>query len=426
MRRLNMKKEIIIHNNRKVTKTIKNNGTISYTQRGVYIGVDVKTGKKVTSSVTAKTLRGLDRKIIQTRLDFENRGSTFKETLVINNFEELAEAWFISFITWVTSQNTINRVRGYLDTYIIPKFGDYKPDEIKSVDIQIWVNQLAQKSKKSVEAGNKKSKKGHAKDFGAVIHKLSDIFDFGITNFELPHNPARTIKIPPKPKPSQKRIMVLHEEDLSKWLNFLNSLPNTRANRRFKLICNTLLASALRINELLALTIHDIDFKANEILVNKTLMWKAGNKKLGIKGKIVCKNSAKTDSGNRRVAVPRKILEDLKSFHDEMNSYFERHGLPTVDLIFPTIYGNYMCDRNERATLKKRLTELDLPDYGFHLFRHTHASLMLNAGANWKELQVRMGHKSIRTTMDIYVSLTNKNMHNVVDIYLKEIDKLTN
>lgn len=51
---------------------------------------------------------------------------------------------------------------------------------------------------------------------------------------------------------------------------------------------------------------------------------------------------------------------------------------------------------------------------------------MLNAGANWKELQVRMGHKSIRTTMDIYVSLTNKNMHNAVDIYLKEIDKLTN
>lgn len=217
------------------------------------------------------------------------------------------------------------------------------------------MNQLAQKSKKSVEAGNKKSKKGHAKDFGAVIHKLSDIFDFGITNFELPHNPARTIKIPPKPKPSQKRIMVLHEEDLSKWLNFLNSLPNTRANRRFKLICNTLLASALRINELLALTIHDIDFKANEILVNKTLMWKAGNKKLGIKGKMVCKNSAKTDSGNRRVAVPRKILEDLKSFHDEMNSYFERYGLPTVDLIFPTIYGNYMCDRNERATLKNAL-----------------------------------------------------------------------
>ena len=30
---------------------------------------------------------------------------------------------------------------------------------------------------------------------------------------------------------------------------------------------------------------------------------------------------------------------------------------------------------------------------------------MLNAGANWKELQARMGHKSIKTTMDIYAEL---------------------
>lgn len=101
-----MQKETIIHNNRKVIKTTKSNGTISYTQRGVYIGVDVKTGKKVTSSITAKTLKSLDRKIIQARIDFEAKGSTLKETLSINNFEELAEAWFVSFVTWVTSQNT--------------------------------------------------------------------------------------------------------------------------------------------------------------------------------------------------------------------------------------------------------------------------------------------------------------------------------
>ncbi|WP_438478347.1 tyrosine-type recombinase/integrase [Streptococcus pluranimalium] len=420
-----MQKETIIHNNRKVTKTTKNNGTISYTQRGVYIGIDVKTGKKVTSSITAKTLRSLDRKIIQARLEFEAKGSTLKETLVINNFEELAEAWFTSFVTWVSSQNTINRVRGYLDTYIIPKFGTYKPEEIKSVDIQVWVNKLAQQSKKSVESGAKKSKKGHAKDFGAVIYKLSDIFDFGINNFDLTNNPARTVKIPPKPKSTKKRIMVLHEEELTTWLNHLNSLPNTRANRRFKIICDALLASALRINELLALTMHDLDFDTNEIIVNKTLMWKAGNKKLGIKGEMVCKNSAKTDSGNRRVAVPHETLLNLRNFHEEMTEYFEKHELPTSDLIFPTIYGNYMCDRNERATLKKRLTELGLPNYGFHLFRHTHASLMLNAGANWKELQARMGHKSIKTTMDIYAELAPKKKAEAVNLYLREIEKLT-
>ena len=219
--------------------------------------------------------------------------------------------------------------------------------------------------------------------------------------------------------------MVLHGEDLATWLNYLDTLPDTRANRRFKVICDTLLASALRINELLALTINDLDFDANEIIVNKTLMWKAGNKKFGIKGEIVCKNSAKTDAGNRRVAVPRQVLDDLKAFNAEMSDYFVSHDLPTVDLIFPTIYGNYMCDRNERATLKKRLTELGLPNYGFHLFRHTHASLMLNAGANWKELQIRMGHKSIKTTMDTYAELAPKKKAEAVEIYLKEIAKLT-
>ena len=57
-----------------------------------------------------------------------------------------------------------------------PRFGDYLPSTIEPVEIQSWVNELAEKSKKSVESGTKRSAKGRAKDFGAVIHKLSDIF----------------------------------------------------------------------------------------------------------------------------------------------------------------------------------------------------------------------------------------------------------
>ena len=52
---------------------------------------------------------------MQASLNFEEKGANLKETLIINNFEELAEAWFTSFVTWANSQNTINRVRGYLD-----------------------------------------------------------------------------------------------------------------------------------------------------------------------------------------------------------------------------------------------------------------------------------------------------------------------
>lgn len=420
-----MSKEIIQHNCKKVTKITKQNGDTSYSIKGVYIGTDIKTGKRITKTITAKTLRSLDRKIVEAKIEFEKSGSTVKETIQIDNFESLAEAWFSNFKTWVSSQNTINRVRGYLDTYIIPHFGEYKPEQIEPSDVQLWVNRLAQRAKKSVESGVKRAQKGNAKDFGAMAHKVSDIFDFGITNCGLTANPAKAIKIPPKPKSNKERIMVLHDNDLKYWISYLDTLPNTRANRRFKVICNTLLASALRINELLALEITDLDFETNEILVNKTLMWKSANRKLGTKGEMICKKSPKTDAGNRRVAVPISILEDLKQFHEEMNLYFQKHGLPKSKLIFPTIYGNYMCDRNERATLKKRLSALGLPDYGFHLFRHTHASLMLNSGVNWKELQHRMGHKSITTTMDTYAELAPKKRFEAVDIFLNKMGELT-
>ena len=417
--------EKIIHKGKTVLKKVKDNGEISYSVKSVYLGLDIKTGKPVKTTVTAKTLRSLDRKIIQAKIDWKENGSTRKEIFSIATLSDLAEMWFSNYETWVSSDNTLNRVRNYLDTYILPKFGHYQPDKITSSDIQKWINELAQKSKESVDAGNKRAKKGSAKDFGAIAHKLREIFNFGITHFELKYNPVQSIKIPPKPKSNQKRIMVLHDEDLTIWLNFVDTLPNTRANRRFKVICDSLLASGMRINELLALTIYDLDFESSEILVTKTLVWKNANPKLGLKGKVVCKNTPKSDSGNRKIAVPYQIIEQLQNFHDEMNLYFKKNGLSKSKLIFPTIYGNYMCDRNERATLKRRLQEVGLPDYGFHLFRHTHASMMLNAGMNWKELQVRMGHKSIKTTMDIYAELAPKNQTQAVDIYLNKIAELT-
>ena len=50
---------------------------------------------------------------------------------------------------------------------------------------------------------------------------------------------------------------------------------------------------------------------------------------------------------------------------------------------------------------------------------------MLNVEANWKELQTRMGHKSIKTTMDTYAELAPKKKAEAVDIYLKQIAMLT-
>lgn len=49
---------------------------------------------------------------------------------------------------------------------------------------------------------------------------------------------------------------------------------------------------------------------------------------------------------------------------------------------------------------------------------------MLNAGANWKELQERMGHRSISTTMDIYAELDPNRKNEAVDILIERLSQI--
>ncbi|WP_412760986.1 tyrosine-type recombinase/integrase [Peribacillus frigoritolerans] len=42
-----------------------------------------------------------------------------------------------------------------------------------------------------------------------------------------------------------------------------------------------------------------------------------------------------------------------------------------------------------------------------HSFRHTHTSLLIEAGVGIKEIQQRLGHTEINTTMNIYAHMTS-------------------
>lgn len=48
--------------------------------------------------------------------------------------------------------------------------------------------------------------------------------------------------------------------------------------------------------------------------------------------------------------------------------------------------------------------------------RHTHATILLEAGVNVKEVQHRLGHKDIQTTLNIYTHLTKKMEDEAVDV----------
>ena len=45
-----------------------------------------------------------------------------------------------------------------------------------------------------------------------------------------------------------------------------------------------------------------------------------------------------------------------------------------------------------------------------HGFRHTHCSLLFEAGLSIQEVQDRLGHGDINTTMDVYAHITENNV----------------
>ena len=75
-------------------------------------------------------------------------------------------------------------------------------------------------------------------------------------------------------------------------------------------------------------------------------------------------------------------------------------------------------------SLDRRCKEIGIPRFTFHAFRHTHASLLLNAGISYKELQYRLGHANITMTLDIYSHLSRDKEKEAVAYFEKAISSL--
>jgi integrase len=71
--------------------------------------------------------------------------------------------------------------------------------------------------------------------------------------------------------------------------------------------------------------------------------------------------------------------------------------------VFSTVEGHPLRRNNfRRRYWLPAVEEAGLAPLRFHDLRHTCASLLIAQGAHAKEIQVRLGHASIVTTMNVY------------------------
>lgn len=170
----------------KINEIKKKDGSTVY-RANIYLGVDVITGKKVTTKVTARTKKELKTKAQQAQFDFKANGSTRYKEVAIETYEELAISWWDSYKNTVKA-NTRNTQKGLLNNHVLPLFGEFKLDKLTTPLIQSTMNKLAN-STNTGEAG--------AYLHYGKIHTLNKrILQYGVILQVIPTNPANNVVLP--------------------------------------------------------------------------------------------------------------------------------------------------------------------------------------------------------------------------------------
>ena len=170
------------------------------------------------------------------------------------------------------------------------------------------------------------------------------------------------------------------------------------------LLAFTMLAyTGLRIGELIALKWSDIDFNNHTLRVIKTYYNPINNKSN------YTLLTPKTVGSIRTITID-PLLINLLLKHKEEQIEIIKDNKPFYinnDFIFATNEGypktiKLLSIRMKRILGKTTINKHVTP----HSFRHTHTSLLIEANVHIKEIQERLGHSDINTTMDIYAHMT--------------------
>nr|WP_194099378.1 site-specific integrase [Streptococcus pyogenes] len=380
----------------KITEHKKKNGTIVY-RASIYLGIDQMTGKRVKTSVTGRTRKEVNQKAKHAQLDFLSNGSTIKRKVVIKTFKELSHLWLETYKLTVKPQ-TYDATVTRLNRHIMPTLGNMKVDKITASDIQMLINRLSK----------------YYVNYTAVRSVIRKILQQGVLLGLIDYNPARDIILPRKQPNAKKKVKFIDPSDLKSFLEHLESSQHKRYNLYFDAVLyQLLLSTGLRIGEACALEWGDIDLENGTIAINKTY-----NKNLKFL------STAKTQSGNRVISVDKKTLRSLKLYQMRQRQLFNEVGARVSEVVFATPTRKYFNASVRQSALDTRCKEAGIERFTFHAFRHTHASLLLNAGISYKELQYRLGHANISMTLDTYGHLSKGKEKEAVLYYEKAMNNL--
>lgn len=302
---------------------------------------------------------------------------------------------------WLADLELANStVYGYgkiVNNHIIPHLGHVRIGDLRSRQVSQFYRDL--------RAGGRRD----SKDFGGhlsanTVNKvhivLGAILQDAVSKGLIPDNPARDSG---KVKPPTRRQILEEKPEEPLWTarqlrDFLSWDKQVKKDYLYPLWV-LLAMTGMRRGEVIALRWGDVDFRKQSISIRRSAD--------SVLAKAI--KSTKTMS-SRVIAVDSATLSILSDYRSERSELSADFVAPDA-YIFGTL-NNELRSPNDLTARWARLlraaeTEIeDLPRVTLKGLRHTHATLMLQAGENPKVVQERLGHSDIRTTLNIYSHVT--------------------
>lgn len=267
-------------------------------------------------------------------------------------FEALVNLYMEDMTTRLKESTMVNK-KSVIENLLLPYFKDKPISSITSTDIRKWQSTLMGST----------SSKGTPFAPGTIRYidrQMAAILNYATRHYGLiknPHSQAGSVG------EYTVRVQFWTKEEFDTFIAVVN-------DPRYRTIFYTLYYTGLRLGELQALTLADINFDERTITVSKTFKRLNGHDAI---------TSPKTKHSNRTVTIPPFIAELLKAYTDRM------YGLSNSDRLFTCVSSSI------RIALIRYCTAANVHQISPHGLRHSHVSLLLDMGFSPHLIAERIG-----------------------------------
>ena len=313
-------------------------------------------------------------------------------------FEEVAKEWLYDYKKTNVKESTFEQLEVIVRLHILPTFGHKRIMRIHRPEIKRWLDKFGEVD----EDGKEKYSFGSRLKYLSV---LKSIFHYAVHELEvLEKNPADKLKVPIQDSVAMmKDVKYFSLIDLNTLLDFMKAYKHQRfpEYQLYYMLMYFLSQTGLRISEALALRWSD--FNGDKITVDKQVR-RDNNNNLEI-------TTLKNSSSYRTIKIEKEVVLELKKFKSRQNELIlgnKRFHRNEDGIVFQNCHGHYLTPSTVRDSFRDYCKKAGVEYKGTHGFRHTHAVLLLEAGASIKFVSQRLGHKTIKTTADTYLDITEK------------------